>query len=109
MNEIQGDEVFTRFRRKLEDAVTVAINSGTRVGRKFTDHCPLGCVGGQFFPVSHRPGGGVARLLAPWIAESPSMAPTSFAEGFDGLPCTHVNDETLPYYLLGLLYRARFP
>ncbi len=39
-----ADETFERFRRKLADVVTVAINRGLEVG-KGKHFCPLGCAG----------------------------------------------------------------
>jgi hypothetical protein len=98
---VSGDETFERFRRTLADAVTVAINSGKRVG---ADHyCPIACFGetNQCKP----PAGFVRQFLT---FQLPNGAPTVFTEGFDGHEMTSYRGVD-SYYRLGQLYRARFP
>lgn len=105
MNAITGDEVFTRFRRKLEDAVTVAINSGKRVRRVRGFSCPLGTAMRGVFDRPWPKPAASAWNIAPGDA-------ADFAGGFDGDPTAYIEDGgngSGPYYELGKLYRARFP
>jgi hypothetical protein len=106
-NKIECDDpVFVNFRRKLEDAVTVAINSGIKVSASLQcNHCPLGCINNSVYS---RPNGAQARRAADWIDITPSMAPTAFAAGFDG-HAAQLTPEITPYYKLGKLYKERFP
>lgn len=93
----QDDTVLERFRRKLADVVTVAINSGKRVSaeRQYC-HSPLGCHPGAPFP--HPTSGEVSEAFG--IADVDAYR---FILGFSGIA------HTSPYAELGRLYRARFP
>lgn len=107
MTAITGDETFTRFRRKLEDAVTVAINSGrvvapSEMGRPDTC-CPFACITGGTYPPP-----GAIRYRMPELT-LPNMAPSAFTDGFDGYELVYEHSDVRPYYELGRLYRARFP
>lgn len=108
MTAIQGDEVFTAFRRKLEDATLFAINSGIPIKRDATIHaacCPLGCIFGRSSRNS-RPGPMVAADAwgIGWDEAN------SFAAGFDGIGSAAENTGALgAYFKLGALYRRRFP
>ena len=78
---IEGDAAFVRFRRKLEDVVTQALNMDGYIraqvsARDISKHCPLGQA-------------------------------AAFIGGFDD--SGPVDAESRPYYQLGKLYRARFP
>jgi len=94
----QDDPVFVAFRRKLADVVTVAINSGKRVGISTEFSCPLGC---------HPEEEGVVSRPCSWYACKLFVIDESdvleFARGFD---CAM---GTGPYAELGRLYCARFP
>lgn len=104
---IAGDETFTRFRRKLEDAVTVAINSGKAVvpmdyDRKKTDtFCPLGCWPGVS---SRRPFAGHAAKAG--VASQDDCF--AFLRGFEGSDDADQCGGDSPYFQLGKLYRERF-
>jgi hypothetical protein len=107
---VSDSDTFMRFRRKLEDAVLVAINSGRRVTseryRLEPDSCcPIGClsIAGAAYPPA-----GNLRYAMPQL-EFPPMAPTAFANGFDGHKFDSTWPSNRPYYELGKLYRARFP
>lgn len=100
MSRRSEKRVFMRFRRRLADFVTVAINSGERVGAANGCRCPAGC-----HPRAS------ARKPAPFVFARlfriPDDAAVAFAWAFDGTPC----EEWLlfPQYAdLGRLYRNRF-
>jgi hypothetical protein len=94
----QADATFEAFRRKLADAVTIAINSGVPVSSH--DYvgccCPIGCLPGNR-----------ARPPAQQVANSagaPLWGLNAFMGAFDkGI------DSGCVYSALGLAYRKRFP
>lgn len=112
---VTGDETFTRFRRKLEDAVLFAINNGKRVGK--AHYCPLGCVPHGGGPESSGPAHPTVSYLLYNTTGVPLeiTAPTEielrqFALGFDdGGAYEGTVPAVGPYYQLGRLYRERFP
>jgi hypothetical protein len=99
-----SDETFERFRRKLADVVTVAINEGKRVSVVSDCHCPLGC----------HPS---AKSSIPFAKDGADMFgisgddALSFIRGFT----SRTDREEWPqydrgsYYELGRLYGWRFP
>lgn len=97
-----SDETFERFRRKLADVVTVAINEGKKLsvlaGVAEPTYCPIGChpksTSMQPFPFQG------ALLFAIRAGDA-----CAFMAGFDGRPIHKVS----PYFELGCLYRSRFP
>lgn len=105
---ITGDETFTRFRRKLEDAVTVAINSGQvtllSVTKSERTHCPMGCL-----PEANFRNGTPPAMSACTAWEIEKHQALAFQIGFDGEPYTDFGGDSLAYFRLGQLYRARFP
>lgn len=93
-------ETFNRFRRKLEDLVTVAINSNKKVSASNQDcYCPMGC-----HPDSNH------RRTGFWNASDifgiSRDAAQAFGQAFD---CGVTGSYYTPYAELGRLYRARFP
>jgi hypothetical protein len=104
-NPITGDETFTRFRRKLEDVVTVAINSGRRVGQPAnnTDDfcCPLGCLSKDL----HYPS--PIRAAGLYDMRGYEHELSDFVQAFDIGDAE--GERPGPYFKLGMLYRARFP
>lgn len=110
---VHGDEAFERFRRKLADVVTVAINGGRRVtsdSRKWFAlgggfGCPLGCVftDAQVADANYRLAPVAGMAAGPWgltIGEA-----MEFMIGFGD--CGNI--APTPYFELGRLYRERFP
>ena len=97
-----ADETFLKAARRLEDAVTVHINSGGWITSGPKDNgdpdcrCPVGCVdpNGARFPFCDAPG------LLGVDAESA----LDFVNVFDGVRV----DPLGPYGRLGLAYRRRF-
>lgn len=106
---ITGDETFTKFRRKLEDVVTVAISNGRKVtadvnrwfGRQGEANCgcPLGC----FFP---EPDIGE---LAPLPNSVSGAAGISEEDAWQFIFGFGHGVSSGPYFELGRLYRERFP
>jgi hypothetical protein len=92
-------KTFEQFRRELADAVTVAINSGRRIGKdnRAGGCCPLGVRTDSPFP------GGFSAEAA-WDIH-PGEA-WEFADGFDGDATGDRGDS--PFFKLGRLYRQRF-
>lgn len=92
-------KTFEQFRRELADAVTVAINSGRRIGEDNGTGCccPLGVRTDYAFP------GGISAEYAWDIGYD---AAWEFADGFDGDGPSDYGDS--PYFKLGRLYRQRF-
>lgn len=90
-------KTFEQFRRELADAVTVAINSGRRIGEdnRAGCCCPLGVRTDLPFP------GGFSAEAA-WDIH-PEEA-WEFADGFDG----EAAGDDSPFFQLGRLYRQRF-
>lgn len=90
---------FDQFRRELADAVTVAINSGRRIGEDNGTGCccPLGVRTDYPFP------GGLSAEDA-WGIDSEEA--WDFASGFDGDDPGHRCDSQ--FFQLGSLYRQRF-
>ncbi len=97
---ITGDETFTRFRRKLEDQVTWAINNGRVIGKR-KSYCPLGAS----WPECPQSGGHSVTNPASWFGIEGGDA-WAFADGYDDVCC---RNHQSPYYALGQLYRKRFP
>lgn len=99
---------FEIFRRKLADAVTVAINSGARVTvRRLNPHgflaaesCPLGCLPSAIAERRFRPFGHIDPSVGLGYEDS-----VAFAHGFDDRPNTLGDGR---FYNLGRLYRERF-
>lgn len=105
---ITGDQEFTRFRRKLEDVVTVAINSGkvVKADRPLVNndfYCPVGCFPGATFVTPAWLGS--AGTAVDYLTESNF---NMFMAAFDQetFLTTYAGN---PYYDLGRIYRARFP
>ena len=101
MKAIVGDETFTRFRRKLEDRVTWAINTGRTVGKDLP-FCPLGAS----CPSVSESAGHAVTTPAGFLGISGADA-WAFADGYDG--SRRGPRCSWPYYELGKLYRKRFP
>lgn len=106
--EWPDDPEFRRVAARIADAVTVAINSGVKLGPAYssdgsvTTRCPIGCMTLVSDPaVTHPSGGNGAKLLG----ISPSEA-WQFMHGFD-----HdfgAADGQSALYRLGRAYRERF-
>lgn len=92
---------FTRFRKKLEDAVTWGINSGKNVQSIPGSYCPLSCLPGAF--VRCPTGFHVLANVEGAHALGTERDFDSFGAGFDGKPGRG------RYHHLGTLYRNRFP
>jgi len=91
---------FRKLAAKLADAVTVAINSGRKVGNRNGGTCPFGCL---FPPRVPRPGCWQgARVLGCTQEEA-----SAFMTAFDGEPRDRYTISE-PFYRLGLAYRSRF-
>lgn len=99
---------FTNFRRKLEDEVTVAINTGRSVDQRF-GCCPLGVLTyEEGKPNLRRPG--YNKSAAVWgITRTEAEA---FADGFDGViahdPVNMAGILHPDFYSLGRMYKERF-
>lgn len=96
-------DTFTRFRRELEDACTVAINSGMMIRSHRATNlnaaccCPLGTKTGRPFPRDEE------------ASDAWELRPRdtiAFIRGFEG--CNGWTGDTGPFYDLGRLYRRRF-
>ncbi len=98
MYQFPKDERFRRLAAKLADAVTVAINSGKRVGGPPRDHrlCPFGCLKGA---TSCAPFAQYGALELGCNEHEASDFMTSFDSGYDF---------QTPFSKLGLAYRERF-
>ncbi len=109
-----SNEQFIRFARYLADKVLVAINSGIKITVELGGYCPLGVLvdpDNTKRVELHRPNGAEARLYDKMVEALPSMAPTAFADGFDGTHSEYwANYE--PAYVkcheLGKAYREHF-
>lgn len=105
LGSIVGDEIFTNFRRRLEDFVTQAINCGITITNISYDwfnevgcYCPLGCFPG----LSPAPGADQAGNVIGITGGNADLFISGF--GICG-GCYNSND---PYFKLGMLYRKRF-
>jgi hypothetical protein len=105
---MNNQKIFERFRDKLADEVLLYINNGGKIGTNGDDcRCPLGVltVGSQY-PGARFPNGAIARIVRRWVAETPKLAPSAFAAGFDGK--IYNDNELQRYYQLGQAYRKKF-
>lgn len=95
---------FTKFRRRLEDAVLEGINTGKVVSATNHDcYCPLGCFPG----LPRRPWEDEAVKELKGIISLTNLV--NFADGFDGNNEYRKCSASNPYFRLGRLYRKRFP
>lgn len=107
---MNNQKIFDRFRDKLADEVLLYINNGGKIGSQGDDcRCPLGVLTiGSEYPSAHFPNGAIARHVRSWVAETPKLAPTAFAKGFDAEVKNYSDTELVKYYELGKAYRKKF-
>ena len=110
MGMTTDQDVFTRFRRALEDGVMYAINvRGKRVSASPGGCCPVGVMGPLMAP-NPRPSYVQMNLVYPQgVREAQEDQLGAFMDGFDGRLTRNEPKDTHPFYELGKLYRKRFP
>ncbi len=109
-NVVHGNYSFEKFRRKLADVVTVAINGGRKVTSNHirwsngsSTGCPLGCIFTDYDITAHGsvcPVASTAAKAFDILCEDAN----AFINGFSNL-----GGSDNPYYKLGRIYNKRFP
>lgn len=105
--EWPDDPEFRRVAARIADAVTVAINSGVKLGPAYssdgsvTTRCPIGCMTMFSDPAVTHPSGRTGGGL---LGIAPSQA-WQFMNGFDHVAPGY---EESALYRLGRAYRERF-
>ena len=102
------DPTFRKVAAAIADAVTLKINSGSKVSVDAGCFCPLGCLSddGPVRPCATTAGDALRELVEGLGHYESVRIGRHFANGFDWGNRAHPDSE---YVLLGRAYAARFP